>query len=78
MAGWTLKDYLAIGLSRSTYYRDQRRAKPMPPKSEAQRRWAWANKDKKGKEGAAAREFAEADKGGKLPTRMKPGKGKKK
>jgi hypothetical protein len=71
MAGWTLKDYLAIGLSRSTYYRDRRRAKPMPPKSEVQRRWAWANKDKKGREGAAAREFAEADKGGKLPKRTK-------
>ena len=51
----------------------------MPPKSEAQRRWAWANKDKKTKEGAAAREFAEADKGGKLPKRARtsPMKGKK-
>lgn len=39
----------------------------MPPVSEAQRKWSWANKDKPGKEGAAAREFAEADKGGKLP-----------
>jgi hypothetical protein len=39
----------------------------VPPVSEAQRRWAFANKDKPGKEGAAAREFAEADKGGKLP-----------
>lgn len=41
----------------------------MPPTSEAQRRWAFANKDKPGKEGAAAKEFAAADKGGKLPER---------
>ncbi len=41
----------------------------MPPVSEAQRRWAFANKDKPGKEGAAAAEFAKADKGGKLPER---------
>lgn len=41
----------------------------MPPVSEAQRRWAFANKDKGGKEGAAAREFAESDPGGKLPER---------
>jgi hypothetical protein len=39
----------------------------MPPVSEKQRAWAWANKDKKTKEGRAAKEFAEADKGGKLP-----------
>ena len=39
----------------------------MPPVSQAQRRWAWANKDEPGKEGAAAKEFAEADPGGKLP-----------
>lgn len=38
-----------------------------PPVSEAQRRWAFANKDKGGKEGAAASEFANADPGGKLP-----------
>ncbi len=43
----------------------------MPPVSERQRRWAWANKDKPGKEGKAAREFAAADKGGKLPERKK-------
>jgi len=43
----------------------------MPPESQAQRRWAWANKDKPGKEGAAAKEFAEADPGGKLPERKK-------
>lgn len=43
----------------------------MPPVSEAQRRWAWANKDKGGKEGAAAKEYAEADTGGKLPARKK-------
>lgn len=42
-----------------------------PPVSEAQRRWAFANKDKGGKEGAAAKEFAEADPGGKLPARAK-------
>jgi hypothetical protein len=39
----------------------------MPPVSESQRKWAFANKDKPGKEGAAAREFADADPGGKLP-----------
>jgi hypothetical protein len=43
----------------------------MPPVSEAQRRWAFANKDKGGKEGAAAKEFADADPGGKLPARKK-------
>lgn len=41
----------------------------MPPVSQAQRRWAWANKDKPGKEGEAAAEYAAADKGGKLPER---------
>ncbi len=41
----------------------------MPPVSQAQRRWAFANKDKGGKEGAAAKEFADADPGGKLPER---------
>ena len=41
----------------------------MPPVSQAQRRWAFANKEKPGKEGAAAREFADADPGGKLPER---------
>lgn len=41
----------------------------MPPVSQAQRRWAWANKDKDTKEGRAAKEFADADKGGKLPER---------
>lgn len=35
----------------------------MPPVSQAQRKWAWANKDKS----AAAAEYASADKGGKLP-----------
>lgn len=39
----------------------------MPPVSQSQRRWAHANKDKTGKEGAAAREYAESDPGGKLP-----------
>lgn len=43
----------------------------MPPVSQAQRRWAWANKDKPGKTGAAAREYAAADPGGKLPARAK-------
>jgi hypothetical protein len=46
----------------------------MPAVSQAQRRWAFANKDKGGKEGAAAKEFAEADEGGKLPERVKDGK----
>ena len=41
----------------------------MPPVSQAQRRWAWANKDRPGAEGKAAKEFAEADPGGKLPER---------
>lgn len=41
----------------------------MPPVSQAQRRWAFANKDKGGKEGAAAKEFADADPGGKLPAK---------
>jgi hypothetical protein len=41
----------------------------VPPVSEAQRRWAFANKDKPGKEGAAAKEYADADPGGKLPAR---------
>jgi hypothetical protein len=40
----------------------------MPPVSEAQRRWAFANKDKN----KAAAEFAAADTGGKLPARAKP------
>ena len=44
----------------------------MPPVSEKQRRWAHANKDKPGKEGAAAAEFAAADKGGKLPEKTRP------
>lgn len=41
----------------------------MPPVSEAQRRWAFANAGKKTKEGRAAKEFAAADPGGKLPER---------
>ena len=49
----------------------------MPPVSEAQRRWAFANKDKDTKEGRAAKEFASADTGGKLPERKKkPDQGK--
>ena len=47
----------------------------MPPVSQAQRKWAFANKDKPGKEGAAAKEFAEADPGGKLPERKRKKRG---
>jgi hypothetical protein len=43
----------------------------MPPVSQAQRKWAWANKDKDTEEGRAAKEFAEADPGGKLPTKKR-------
>ena len=51
----------------------------MPPVSQAQRRWAFANKNKNTKEGQAAKEFADADPGGKLPERKKPSKhGRKK
>ena len=39
----------------------------MPPVSQSQRRWAFANKDKDTAEGRAAKEFAKADQGGKLP-----------
>jgi len=46
----------------------------MPPVSEAQRRWAFANKDKPGPEGRAAAEYAKADKGGKLPKRKSAAK----
>lgn len=46
----------------------------MPPVSQAQRRWAFANRDKKTREGKAAAEFAAADPGGKLPEKV----GKKK
>ena len=46
----------------------------MPPVSQAQRAWAWANKDKPGQEGKAAAEFAAADPGGKLPQRVEDGK----
>lgn len=46
----------------------------MPPVSESQRKWAWANKDKGGEEGKAAKEFANADPGGKLPAKVKDGK----
>lgn len=46
----------------------------MPPVSQAQRRWAWANKDKKTAEGKAAKEFADSDPGGKLPETKKPTK----
>ncbi len=46
----------------------------MPAVSQAQRRWAFANKDKDTKEGRAAKEFAEADPGGKLPERVEDGK----
>lgn len=46
----------------------------MPPVSQAQRRWAFANRDKPGKLGRAAREFAAADPGGKLPERVHDGR----
>ena len=46
----------------------------MPPVSQAQRRWAFTNKDKKSAEGRAAKEFAESDPGGKLPKTKKPPK----
>ena len=49
----------------------------MPPVSEAQRKWAFANKDKNTKEGKAAAEFAAADPGGKLPAKVKDGKPEK-
>jgi hypothetical protein len=42
----------------------------VPPVSQAQRRWAWSQKDSN----PAAAEFAEADKGGKLPARVKKGR----
>lgn len=48
----------------------------MPPVSEAQRKWAWSNKDKNTKEGRAAREYANADPGGKLPKKKKKKKTK--
>ncbi len=49
----------------------------MPPVSQAQRRWAFANKDKDTSEGKAAKEFADADPGGKLPeTKSKDGRRK--
>lgn len=46
----------------------------MPPVSQAQRRWAWVNRNKRGEAGKAAREFADADPGGKLPAKVKNGK----
>ena len=46
----------------------------MPPVSEQQRKWAFANRSKKTKEGKAAKEFADADPGGKLPDKVKDGK----
>lgn len=46
----------------------------MPAVSQAQRRWAFANKDKKTAEGRVAKEFADADPGGKLPAKVKDGK----
>ncbi len=48
----------------------------MPPVSQAQRRWAFANKDKDTSEGKAAKEFADADPGGKLPEKVKGGRRK--
>lgn len=46
----------------------------MPFKSQAQRRWAHANKDKKTKEGAAARKYVKHDSGKKLPEKKRKGK----
>lgn len=46
----------------------------MPAVSQSQRRWAFANKNKPGAEGKAAKEFADADPGGKLPEKVKDGK----
>lgn len=46
----------------------------MPPVSQAQRRWAFANRNKGGAEGNAAKEFAASDPGGKLPAKVKDGK----
>ena len=46
----------------------------MPAVSEAQRRWAFSQKDKDTAEGRAAKEFAEADTGGKLPEKVENGK----
>ncbi len=53
----------------------------MPPVSQQQRKLMWAASQKKGGVGgvpqSVGKEFAEADKGGKLPKRAKPkGKGK--
>jgi hypothetical protein len=42
----------------------------LPPVSQSQRRWAFANRDKN----PAAAEFAAVDHGGKLPARVKNGK----
>jgi len=58
----------------------------VPPKSEAQRRLMWAARDnpklakRKGISSKVAREFTDADKGGKLPERKQPTpqKGRKK
>lgn len=55
----------------------------MPPVSQAQRRWAWSKKGNDTKEGRAAKEFADADPGGKLPEKKTKrdklyGKGEKK
>lgn len=50
----------------------------MPPKSEAQRRLMWAARNNpklakdKGISWKVAREFTDADKGGKLPERKQP------
>ena len=48
----------------------------MPPRSQAQARWAFANQDKPGKLGAAAREFVPHGEGSmsKLPKLVKRGR----
>lgn len=53
----------------------------MPPRSEAQRRLMWAASKKKGGAGGVpqkvGREFAKADKGGKLPAHARKKKRKR-
>lgn len=48
----------------------------MPPVSQAQRGWAYANAGKNTAEGRAAAEFVATDKPGKLPMRKKKTKAK--
>lgn len=50
----------------------------MPPVSQAQRGWAYANAGKNTAEGRAAAEFVATDKPGKLPIRKRKSSGRKK